>query len=286
MACAPTLPLPTLTAQPGASVPFLTDEALAARFGVRIAFTGREGGVSGGAFGSLNLGGHVGDSPDAVRENRARLLRAMGAGKAQLIVPNQVHGTELVQVDGAGAEQVASARDAAAAGADGVLVAAANVAALLCFADCCPVILVAPSGRFAVVHAGWRGAVAGIVGKAARALAAADATACGVAACEAAQVAAGINAYIGPHIRQECFEVGEDVAARFAERFGRACVPGERQVSLAAAVSADLQAAGVCPERIADAGICTMCRPEEFFSYRASGGVCGRHGAAAVRLEG
>lgn len=319
MACAPALPLPTLTAQPGASVPYVTDEALAARFGVRIAFTGRAGGVSEGTYGSLNLGGHVGDCQDAVEENRARLLRelcaasaanptgsagvgALDAASAQLIVPNQVHGTNLVLVDGASETQLLGARAAVAAGADGVLVGVPNVAALLCFADCCPVILVAPSGRFAVVHAGWRGAVAGIAGKAARALsqmdavASADAVVRGTALGDAAvydatpggigQAAAGINAYIGPHIRSECFEVSEEVAAQFAERFGCACIPEERHVSLAAAVTADLLSAGMRPERIADVGICTKCHSEEYFSYRASGGVCGRHGAAAIRLEG
>lgn len=282
MSCALNLPLPTLTAQPGASVPFLTDEALAARFGVRIAFTGRDGGASQGAYGSLNLGSHVGDNPADVDENRARLLLALDAEGSPLIVPNQVHGTEVVQVRGADATSLRTAREQAAVGADALAVHVPGVAALLCYADCCPVILVASSGRFCVVHAGWRGAVAGIAGAAARVLAQADAAARGVTA---AQAAAGMNAYIGLHIRQECFEVGEEVAERFAARFGPVSVPSFRHVSLAAAVSSDLQAAGLLPERIADAGICTVCECEQYFSYRASGGVCGRHGAAAIRWE-
>ena len=65
---------------------------------MRIAFSGRAGGVSEGAYSSLNVGGHVGDAAQAVQENRRRLAEALGAGGLPLVVPKQVHGTALVDV--------------------------------------------------------------------------------------------------------------------------------------------------------------------------------------------
>ena len=91
------------------------------------------------------------------------------------------------------------------------------------------------------------------------------------------------NVYIGPHIRKECFETGVDVYERFVAKFGRECAFGDRRISLADALRVDLARVGVSPQRIVDAEICTVCNHEEYFSYRASGGVCGRHGALAYR---
>lgn len=260
-------------------VPALVDERLARQTGVRIAFTGRAGGESRPPYDALNLGAHVGDDPASVARNRAILLEAAGAPDAALVVPNQVHGTCGVVVGAADAGSVERARAEAAEGADYLAVEAAGVAALLCFADCAPVIIVSPTGRFAVAHAGWRGAVAGIAGAAARHLARLDAVDLGPDAARA------YNAYLGPHIRSECFECGSDVVRRFEEAFGPEAAPDARHVSLAAAVTADLVRAGLEAQRIADAGVCTKCQSDAYFSYRASGGVCGRHGALAVRTR-
>ncbi|WP_080803560.1 polyphenol oxidase family protein [Arabiibacter massiliensis] len=279
MAATDRLPIPHLSARRfGARLlPALTDDALFEAAGVRVAFTGRAGGESEGPYASLNLGGHVGDDPAAVARNRELLLEALGAAGMPLVVPNQVHGDALAFVDDAAPHAVADAQARAAEGADAVAVSTADVAALLCFADCVPVVIASPTGRFAVAHAGWRGVMNGIAPKAVRALAAADAPELGPDA------AACYNVYVGPHIHAECFETGPDVRARFVEGFGAACAPDERHVDLLAALSAGLAAVGVDPARIADAGICTMCAPDDYFSYRASGGVCGRHGAITFR---
>ena len=275
------LPLPALAPGELGGIPLVTDDALARHAGVRVAFTGRAGGVSEGPWAALNLGSHVDDDPEAVAENRRRVARALGVGPSALIVPRQVHGTSLVTVDAADPASLARAAAQAAEGADGIVVGAPGVAALLCFADCVPVIIVSPTGRFAVVHAGWRGVVASIAPQAVRAVVAADRALLGPAAPDAAD----LNVYVGPHIRSCCFECGDDVRARFADAFGPSCVEG-RNVDLARALAVDLGRAGVDAARIADVGRCTRCHPEELFSYRASGGVCGRHGAVACRLEG
>jgi YfiH family protein len=225
----------------------------------------------------------VGDDPAAVARNRELLLEALGAGEAALVVPSQVHGDEIVEVASAEPGAVEAARARALEGADGLLVDVPQVAALLCFADCVPVVLASPTGRFAVVHAGWRGAVAGIAGKAVRLLAARDAAELGIAPSSAA---AALNAYLGPHIHAECFETGAEVRARFVDRYGADVAPDGRHVDLARALACDLGGAGLAAERIADAGACTACRLDDYFSYRASGGTCGRHGAIAVLQKG
>ena len=275
------LPLPNLVPWDQGGLFLLADRGLERATGVCVAFAGRLGGASAGPYATLNLGGHVQDAVDAVQENRRRLLAALGAEGMPLVVPNQVHGTRIVAIDDA--SDIEDACAAAAEGADGLLVGVPDVAALLCFADCVPVVLASPTGRFAVVHAGWRGAVAGIAGKAARLLAARDAAELGIAPSAAA---ARLNAYLGPHIHAECFETGADVRARFVDRYGADVAPDGRHVDLARALECDLAGAGLTAERILDAGACTACRPDDYFSYRASGGICGRHGAIAVLQKG
>ena len=278
---ASSLPLPHLAARTIDSIPLFTDDALYDASSVRIAFTGRAGGASEGDYASLNLGTHVGDDRSVVLENRRTLLRAFDQANLPLIVPNQVHGVNLVDVDATDSDALCSAQTVADAGADGLLLSCAGVAALLCFADCVPVIIGSPSGRTAVVHAGWRGAVARIASAACKRLAALDERAFG----EEAPAVAAFNAYIGPHICASCFETGPDVAQRFADEFGADCVPDARHVDLEKALILDFESAGVSRNRIASAHACTKCEPDRFFSYRASGGTCGRHGALAFRVR-
>lgn len=307
------LPKPHLDARPfGARrLIMLTDEALFEAIGVRIAFTSREGGVSSPPFDSLNVGNHVGDEPQRVAENRRRVLEALVAenapigdvlvGKAmpqneaevhsdadaasnapssseavQVLVPSQVHGTNLISV--APAADLVALQEKAVQGCDGIVVSAPRVAPLLCFADCAPVILVAPTKTFAVVHAGWRGAVAGIASKALAAMALADQQPLDT-------YAAQCNVYIGPHIGVDCFETGVEVQQQFSNAFGAECVNDLGHVNLAQAIQTDVCNVGAVPERVLQAGICTQCHAQEYFSYRASGGVCGRHGACAFYLE-
>lgn len=276
---ASSLPLPRLAARTIDSIPLFTDDALYGASSVRIAFTGRAGGASEGDYASLNLGTHVGDDRDVVLGNRRALLCALGEPDMPLVVPNQVHGTDLVNIVTSDPEALRGIQNAADAGADGLVVSCPRVAALLCFADCVPVIIVSPTGRVAVVHAGWRGAVARIASSACKRLAALDARELG----HDAPAPSEFNAYIGPHICASCFETGPDVAQRFASEIGPGCVPDARHVDLEQALILDFESAGLSRERIASAHSCTKCEPDRFFSYRASGGVCGRHGALAFR---
>ena len=297
------LPLPDLENRICSGIPVLTDQTLFDRLGLRVAFTSRAGGVSEGAYASLNLSDRVGDDAAAVAHNRTRLCEAFGADPDKLVVPTQVHGVKIVSCgpECAGARvctNLTEAQQEAEAGADAVLVSVPDVPALLCFADCVPLILAAPSGSFAVVHAGWRGVLAGIAGDAVRALLDAEVqtearvqaqarmdTDCEAGiACEAdtSCEASMLNAYIGPYIHAECFECDAEVVSQFAAAYGRACVVDESHVDLGAALRCDLARAGVISERIADADLCTVCNNERYFSYRAQDGCAGRHGAFAI----
>lgn len=243
---------------------------------VHLAFTERTGGVSEPPFTSLNLGAHVGDDPDAVAENRRRVLEALGCGACaeRLLVPNQVHGDHTAVVRSADEAELARVREEIAAGADGIVCCVPGVPVLLNFADCVPVVL-ACEGGFAVVHSGWKGTIAAIAGKAARMLS--DATGC---------APEHIFAFIGPHITGAEYEVSEELIERFAARFPQAVHAGpSRLLDLAACIRAALAEAGVPEDNVCDPGLSTVGNNDRFFSYRAEKGTCGRHGALAVMGE-
>lgn len=260
---------PQLTYTESFGVAFLTDPAVPE--GVRFGFTERKGGVSEGAWVSLNLGDSCGDDPAAVAENRRRALRALGfAGDAsRLVNPKQVHGDEVLLVESAEAEALAAAQKRAREGADAVVCTVGGVPVLLCFADCVPVVLVARGG-FAVVHSGWRGTLARISAKALRVLT--DAT---------GQSPDAVRAYIGPHIAGPDYEVSEELLGRFVAAFGPSVALPERHLDLACAIRCALVEAGMQESSIAESGISTMQAHERFYSYRASGGHTGRLGALA-----
>lgn len=277
------LPRPTLDEGCFASVPVFTDEALFEACGVRIAFTMREGGVSEGPYASLNLGSHVQDDLDKALQNRALLFSALAPSLEEseqaLIVPKQVHGDTVLTVGAA--REVARVQRAAAEGADGIIVSAHEVGALLCFADCMPVIIVLPTGRFAVVHAGWRGIENEISAKALGLMLDQE---CQEHGFSRSELAAQTNVYIGPYIHRECFETGADVHALFVTKFGEECRFNETHIDLGAALRVQLVARGIDPARICDLDRCTVCENDRFFSFRAQDGVSGRHGAFAIRL--
>ena len=141
---------------------------------------------------------------------------------------------------------------------------------MLCFADCVPLVLVAPGPAVGVVHAGWRGALASLPGTAVEALA-------GFAGCSATDV----TAYVGAHIGACHYEVDATLVSQFVSAFGTFARAESGCLDLAAVVSASLQSAGVAPCNIARLGTCTAEATDRFFSYRAEGGLTGRHSALA-----
>jgi YfiH family protein len=255
-----------------------TDNALRSSHGMLVAFTCRTGGCSSPPYASLNLAGHVGDAPGAVDANRTALLASLGIERLRqrLTTAEQVHGVRIAAVtaDTAGAGAfVADRSSGPEPAADGLLTAEPEVPLLMCYADCVPVVLVTtgPRRAVAIVHAGWRGALAGIAAKGVLALTAAS-------GCPAA----GVTAYIGPHIGPCHYEVGEALLSQFVYTFGTIAA-AQGRLDLGAVVSENLNGVGVPPSSQCRVGLCTAERTDAFFSYRAEG-LTGRHGAVACIL--
>ncbi len=273
------LPIPHMVEGSFASITAFTDDALFDACGVRIAFTERAGGVSSGPYESLNFGSQVEDDSALVERNRAILMEALANPSCDLVVPKQVHGDAVLTI--ASHSDVARVAHLAAQGADALTVEAKQVAALLCFADCVPVIAVAPMGVFSVIHAGWRGVENCITQKAIWQMSERLAQ---VIKKPQAEILANTNIYIGPYIHGECFETAEDVHRLFVDKFGAQCAFDQTHINLGQALRTQLEEVGITPNRIADVDACTVCNNDKFFSFRAQGGVAGRHGAFAIRL--
>lgn len=225
----------------------------------------RHGGVSPPPYDSLNLSLAVRDEPGNVRGNRRRLAEAIGGDVDRLVGCRQVHGDNVLIVD----DQFSPS--APLVGADIQMTDRPGWLLSLRFADCTPILMVHPGRRaVAAVHAGWRGTAKGAVGTAIKALQeryAAD--------------PAGLLVGIGPAIGPCCYEVGEEVAQHFAAAPSALARNGSARPHL------DLWAlnrqaacrAGVPPEQIEVAELCTRCESERFFSHRAEGFPAGRFGA-------
>lgn len=232
----------------------------------------RIGGVSRGPYATLNLGHTVGDDPRAVEENHRRALVPLGVNPARVVSPWQVHGAAVGVV---GREQMGTIRPRT----DALITATPGVPLMMRFGDCAPILLCDPVRRVAgIAHAGWRGVVAGVIEASVR-------TMTKQLACNANDIWAGVGPTIGPC----CYEVGADVAQKMIT----ACPPeadvvhrvdGRIFADLPAAVEAQLRAAGI--ERIQQAGLCTACHVDEFFSHRAESGRTGRFGIVMGWMHG
>lgn len=247
--------------------------------GVRVTFTGRCGGASGGPFSSFNLSYNVGDSRNDVTTNRDRLGEAIGIATQDWVLCRQVHGARVSVVQPLDVGRGASDFLSAIPRSDGLATRMERVVLAVLTADCAPVIMVAPGGSaVAVAHVGWRGALAGTAAVALGKLT-------GIACCSPGDVVA----LIGPHIGPCCMEVGGEVAERFRARFGDEVVAGSggsgAAVDLGAACHLQLAAAGVSGGNIFDVNICTRC-DDRYFSYRGSSGTTGRQAGLVAILGG
>ncbi len=236
--------------------------------GIVAAVSTRRGGVSPPPYDSLNLGRSTGDAEAHVDANRARFLRALGAPEAALARIHQVHGGDLLAVDGAWRE------DGDRPHADGLITRERGRLLVVTIADCVPVFVVdATTGTLAVVHAGWRGTVAGIAASAVRAVA-------GAAGAEPR----ALRAAIGPSIGPCCFEVGDDVAAHFPHATRRPARAPRAHVDLWKANADQLAHEGIPRDAVDVAGLCTSCTSDVFFSHRRDHGRTGRMIAVLGRL--
>jgi len=230
---------------------------------VGAATTSRSGGASRPPYSGFNLATHVGDSPAAVSANRLLLQDLTGLTQVQWL--EQVHGVEVICADSTTAASIPVA--------DAAWTSAAGLGLAVLTADCLPVVFAAAdASAIAVAHAGWRGLLAGVLERVYQQLPA---------------TAAGYLAWIGPAIRVQAYEVGEDVAEcvrAFSLPGGLSSdlvesdwlqpgpTAGKYQLDLAAMAVAQLHALGV--RDVYDSGVCTAGSPSAY-SYRRDG-VTGR----------
>ncbi|MBO1325211.1 peptidoglycan editing factor PgeF [Acetobacter sp. TBRC 12305] len=232
----------------------------------RHGFFTREGGVSTGPYASLNCSTRSGDTPENLAENRQRVAAHMGVAPAHLLGVTQVHGANVITAEqpwapGAGAQ------------ADALVTTRPDLALGVITADCAPVLFSTSDGTVVgAAHAGWRGALAGVLEATLAAMGHLGAT------------ATDIKAVVGPCIAQESYETGADMRATILAGDRQAAIffapglrPGHYQFDLAGWCVFRLQRAGI--GRAAALGMDTLSDERRFFSHRrrtlAGGGPIG-----------
>lgn len=216
-----------------------------------VAFSTRHGGVSEGVYASLNIGFGTADERERVDENRSRVVAAVGADPLRALWPRQMHGAGVVRAASRGDE------------ADAIWTDEPGQPVMVVTADCAPVALARVGGppAVALVHAGWRGLLAGVVPAAVSAL------------------GGELVAAIGPAIGPCCYDVDADVADPVRAAFGPDLVRNGR-LDLPGAIELALRRAGC--SRVDRFDECTACHPDRYFSHRRDRGITGRQGAIAV----
>jgi polyphenol oxidase len=243
------------------------------RLGLDAVVTTRTGGVSVGPYESLNLGLHVGDDPDAVLENRRRAAAVLGASLDGLVFGQQVHGARASVVGPAERGRGARDQSDALADTDSLVTTDKGTVLVTLVADCVPVLLFDPQARvLACAHAGWRGALSGVLEETIAVMRSLGASADRMVAA------------IGPAVATERYQVGAEVFAAARAVLGRdvsALAPpdgsGRWLLDLTGVVRCLLERAGVEP---ASCLVTPYVTGDQFFSDRAAR-PCGRFGLLA-----
>jgi len=218
----------------------------------RIVATTRLGGGSRDAFAGLNLGAHVGDLDERVRQNRHRLAEAV-RWRGEPVLAEQVHGAAVAPVGRLHAGTRWHGAEPALAGVDALFTDTAGLPLGVLAADCAPVVVAdATHAVLGMAHAGWRGLAGGVI----EAL---------LAAMAATHGRGELHAWIGPCIRDCCYQIGPEAAEQLP-RDARREGDGAFRLDLYAAAERRLRAAGVAS--VTGPALCTACHEEWLFSHR------------------
>ena len=245
------------------------ESALLRGAGFRHAFFTRKGGVSTGAYSSLSFSVAAGDSEANVNLNLERAAAELGVASKRIHFLSQVHGQVAHTLSGTEVQTELIFREG-----DALVSRAPGLACAVRSADCVPILLAdRRSGAVAAVHAGWRGAVNGVLSRA-------------IDALRAIAQDPSLIAAIGPHISLGAFEVSEDVAETLLSASRDPLIVDRSRpkphVDLRRMLRAELHAQGLAHSAIDDVWGCTVSEPERFFSFRRDGKVSGRHLSAIV----
>jgi hypothetical protein len=225
--------------------------------GIRHAFFTRSGGVSQGVYSSLNGGVGSRDTPERVAENRARMAAALGVSADRLVTPFQIHSPDVIVVKEPWTRENRPRADA-------VVTQMPRLAIGVSTADCGPLLFAdSAAGVIGAAHAGWRGALSGVV----------EATVAAMERLGAKRIR--VAAALGPTIRQSNYEVGPEFIERFLAADtanGRYFKPSEREdhamFDLCGYIAQRVEQAGIT--QFEDLGLCTYEEPERFYSFRRS----------------
>ena len=236
--------------------------------------TTRKGGVSKGPFFSLNLGTQTGDDPHRVFCNLNKLLSHLSWDSPSVVIPNQVHGKNVVLITKESWGNDTAPHGLVLSGVDGLTTKEKGVLLMIKVADCIPVFLYDPANpAISLIHAGWRGTASGIIAQ-------------GVVAMKESfgTKPKTIKAGIGPGIGACCYEVREDVRETFLKQKldNSAWQMGADKkifLDLKRAIFLKLISCGLHKENIEVASECTSCNPDLFFSHRRDKGQTGRMAA-------
>lgn len=233
----------------------------------------RKGGVSPKPWDTLNLGGTVGDVRENVIENRWRLFCAIDQPVESIFDVWQVHGSDVV------CSESPRALEAPHKNADAILSNSPEITLLMRFADCVPILLYDPVKRvMGMVHAGWLGTVKRITSLAVQKMH-------NHYGCRPEDILAGI----GPSICVDHYEIGEDVASKVQETYGRSSneiilkINGLSHLDLWKANKITLEEAGVGVVQVS--GECTACNLDKWYSHRGENGATGRFAAIMALRE-
>lgn len=242
----------------------------------------RGSGYSKPPFDFLNLGFHVGDSPDDVLKNRRRLAGALEMSLAQFTIAQQVHSGAVSIISKELGGKGCRNHEEAVGDTDAMVTDVPGICLMILVADCVPILFFDPSKRvIGAAHAGWRGTIQCIAQNT-------------VMAMERAfgSLPEDIVVGIGPSIGPCCYRVGPDVISRFRKAFHgteklilNPSPHGEGYLDLWQANIKQLLKIGVKREHIELAGICTCHRPDLFFSYRQQQGTTGRFAAGIMLVS-
>ena len=235
---------------------------------IEAGFTTRNGGVSRPPYNSLNLGAGTDDPKHNVEANRAILARAYGKEPHLLLTVRQVHGTDILIVD----EENPDLTHFQDVESDAIITDQPGIMIGVLVADCYPVLVYDPVKKVAAaVHAGWRGAAAGLIGNVVTAMKSHF-------SCKLSDLVAAIGPGIGAHK----YLVDRPVRDAFREGSGHweaisnEVSLGQWQLDIGKSCRLQLEAAGITGDNVDEVAECTCCHRELFFSHRRDNGVTGR----------
>lgn len=239
---------------------------------VTAVFTTRWGGVSKEPYNTLNMGLHVGDMAEDVVENREIFAEQIGFSIDDLICAQQVHGSNIVIVDGSHRGLGSRDYNTAISETDAIITNKSGLALLTNYADCVPLYFFDPVKRvIALAHAGWKGTVAAIGVKTIKKMEE-----------QFDSLAKNILVAIGPSIGPCCYEVDQrlydefSAAFSFAQEIFQPISDGKWKLNLWEANRLQVILSGVPEENIINSTICTCCNHDLLFSHRADKGLTGR----------